>query len=99
MIVPNCPSGVVFHREDFLHDAFEVDNFLAKYAEGNFEMLRDELGMYLQVLRVAMIELVKLAINLRSIIPRKVASFVLIVSKCQLIFGHVLGQFLNHYMV
>ena len=58
MIVPNCPSGVVFHREDFLHDAFTVDNFLAKYAEGNFEMLRDELGMYLQVLRVAMIELI-----------------------------------------
>ena len=58
MIVPNCPSGVIFHREDFLHDGFSVDGFLAKYGESNFEMLRDELGMYLQVLRVAMIELI-----------------------------------------
>ena len=58
MIVPNCPSGLIFHREDFLHDGFTVDGFLAKYGESNFEMLRDELGMYLQVLRVAMIELI-----------------------------------------
>ena len=59
MIVPPCPSGVVFCREDFLYDAFNIDGFLAKYA-GNFglEVLRDELGMYLQVLRVAMIELI-----------------------------------------
>ena len=59
MIVPSCPSGVVFCREDFLYDAFNIDGFLAKYA-GNFglEVLRDELGMYLQVLRVAMIELI-----------------------------------------
>mgnify|MGYP001173784982 FL=1 len=58
MIVPNCPTGLIFHREDFLHDGFTVDGFLAKYGESNFEMLRDELGMYLQVLRVAMIELI-----------------------------------------
>ena len=58
MIVPNCPSGLIFHREDFLHDGFTVDGFLAKYGESNFEMLRDELGMYLQVLRVAMIKLI-----------------------------------------
>jgi hypothetical protein len=59
MIVPPCPTGVVFNREDFLQDNFNIDGFLAKYA-GTFglEMLRDELGMYLQVLRVAMIELI-----------------------------------------
>ncbi len=59
MIVPACPAGVIFHREDFLETDFDIDKFLAKYA-GNFglETLRDDLGMYLQVLRVAMIELI-----------------------------------------
>ena len=59
MIVPPVPKTVVFCREDFLHENFNIDGFLAKYA-GNYglEVLRDELGMYLQVLRVAMIELI-----------------------------------------
>ena len=59
LIVPPCPTGVVFCREDFLHDGFNIDGFLAKYAGNHgLEVLRDELGMYLQVLRVAMIELI-----------------------------------------
>ena len=50
MIVPACPTGVVFLKEDFLNDEFEIDSFLGRYA-GNFglETLRDDLGMYLQV--------------------------------------------------
>ena len=48
-IVPSCPSGVVFNKDDFLDKEFEVDQFLARYA-GSFglETLRDDLGMYLQ---------------------------------------------------
>jgi len=59
LIVPPCPAGVSFHKEDFLHEGFNVDGFLARYA-GNIglDILRDDLGMYLQVLRVAMIELI-----------------------------------------
>ena len=59
LIVPSCPAGVAFHKEDFLHEGFNVDGFLARYA-GNYglDSLRDDLGMYLQVLRVAMIELI-----------------------------------------
>ena len=50
LIVPPCPAGVAFHKEDFLHEGFNVDGFLARYA-GNYglDSLRDDLGMYLQV--------------------------------------------------
>ena len=50
LIVPSCPAGVAFHKEDFLHEGFNVDGFLARYA-GNYglDSLRDDLGMYLQV--------------------------------------------------
>ena len=43
--------ALMFHCQDFLHDGFTINGFLAKF----FEMHRDELGMYLQVVRVAMI--------------------------------------------
>lgn len=59
IIVPSCPSGVVFQKDDFLGSAFDIDAFLASYAgTSGLESLRDDLGMYLQVLRVAMIELI-----------------------------------------
>ena len=59
LIVPPCPAGVVFSREDFLSNDFAVDDFMAKFAgHVGLEALRDDLGMYLQVLRVAMIELI-----------------------------------------
>lgn len=59
IIVPSCPSGVVFQKDDFLGTTFDIDAFLASYAgTSGLESLRDDLGMYLQVLRVAMIELI-----------------------------------------
>lgn len=73
-IVPECPRGVSggtmsIRREDFLQENFSVDSFLTRWnathhhTQGNdpsksLETLRDELGLYLKVLRSAMIELI-----------------------------------------
>ena len=55
-VVPACPRGLAFTREDFLVDGFSIDGFLAKAAataEGDcsLERIRDDLGIYLKVLR------------------------------------------------
>ena len=33
-VVPACPKGLAFTREDFLDDDFTIDGFLAKAAVG-----------------------------------------------------------------
>ena len=52
-VVPACPAGLAFRKEDFLHSDFTVDGFLScTMASGNdigLERLRDDLGLYLKV--------------------------------------------------
>jgi len=63
-VVPACPRGLSFSREDFLVDDFSVDSFLAKVTavngteDASLERIRDDLGIYLKVLRSSMIELI-----------------------------------------
>ncbi len=68
-VVPACPQGLTINREQFLADKFSPDSFLAQWsasaaaASGSgrprtLETLRDDLGIYLKVLRSAMIELI-----------------------------------------
>ena len=52
-VVPACPAGLAFQRQDFLSADFTVDGFLSRtMASGNgvdLERLRDDLGVYLKV--------------------------------------------------
>ena len=52
-VVPICPSGLAFNRDDFLSPDFSVDGFLSRtMTSGNdigLERLRDDLGVYLKV--------------------------------------------------
>ena len=52
-VVPACPTGLAFQRQDFLRVDFTVDSFLSRtMASGNdvgLERLRDDLGVYLKV--------------------------------------------------
>ena len=52
-VVPPCPTGLAFQREDFLRADFTVDSFLSRtMTSGNdvgLERLRDDLGVYLKV--------------------------------------------------
>ena len=52
-VVPACPSGLAFNKQDFLHSDFTVDGFLSRtMTSGNdvgLERLRDDLGLYLKV--------------------------------------------------
>ena len=52
-VVPACPSGLAFNRDDFLSPGFSVDGFLSRtMTSGNdigLERLRDDLGVYLKV--------------------------------------------------
>jgi len=58
-VVPACPKGLVFAKQDFLRPDFSIDSFLAKCtANSSLERVRDDLGIYLKVLRSSMIELI-----------------------------------------
>ena len=61
-IVPACPPGLCINKGDFLKQDFSVDNFFIEMGvrEGGagLDVLRDDLGMYLKVLRSSMIELI-----------------------------------------
>ena len=52
-VVPACPTGLAFNKQDFLHSDFTVDGFLSRtMTSGNdvgLERLRDDLGLYLKV--------------------------------------------------
>lgn len=57
--LPPAPRGLCFDRNDFVKTNFSVDNFLAEHQDvASLETMRDDLGMYLKVLRLAMIELI-----------------------------------------
>ena len=62
IIVPACPPGLCIHKGDFLKHDFSVDNFFIEVGvrEGGagLDVLRDDLGIYLKVLRSSMIELI-----------------------------------------
>ncbi|XP_071513225.1 conserved oligomeric Golgi complex subunit 2 [Panulirus ornatus] len=54
-------SSLCFEKEDFMKDGFSVDNFVRVHqaaGSGGLESLRDDLGVYLKILRNAMIELI-----------------------------------------
>jgi len=59
-IVPPCPVGLCITNHDFLKQDFSVDNFFIEQSvrETALETLRDDLGIYLKVLRSSMIELI-----------------------------------------
>ena len=61
-IVPACPPGLSINKGDFLKQDFSVDKFFIEVGvrEGGagLDVLRDDLGMYLKVLRSSMIELI-----------------------------------------
>ena len=52
-VVPACPGGLGFRREDFLRADFTVDSFLSRAmgsgSDVGLERLRDDLGVYLKV--------------------------------------------------
>ena len=54
-VVPHCPGGLAFRREDFLRADFTVDSFLSRTmgsgSDIGLERLRDDLGVYLKVRR------------------------------------------------
>ncbi|KAK3923073.1 Conserved oligomeric Golgi complex subunit 2 [Frankliniella fusca] len=57
--LPDGPKDLCFSKYDFMKTPFSVDEFLQnqrKYA--NLEIMRDDLGVYLKVLRSSMIELI-----------------------------------------
>ena len=61
-IVPACPPGLCINKGDFLKQDFSVDKFFIEVGvrEGGagLDVLRDDLGIYLKVLRSSMIELI-----------------------------------------
>ncbi|XP_023953320.1 conserved oligomeric Golgi complex subunit 2 [Bicyclus anynana] len=57
--LPPAPRGLCFDRNDFVKTSFSVDSFLADHHNvASLETMRDDLGVYLKVLRLAMIELI-----------------------------------------
>jgi len=58
--VPPCPQGLCISRADFLRTDFTVDKFFIEQSirETPLDNLRDDLGLYLKVLRSSMIELI-----------------------------------------
>ncbi|XP_034833790.1 conserved oligomeric Golgi complex subunit 2 [Maniola hyperantus] len=57
--LPPAPRGLCFDRNDFVKTSFSVDSFLAEHHNvASLETMRDDLGVYLKVLRLAMIELI-----------------------------------------
>lgn len=74
--LPAAPPELCFDKNEFAKSAFSVDEFLHAHRNGcTMETMRDDLGVYLKVLRSAMIELinedyadfVNLASNLRGL--------------------------------
>merc|ERR1719278_685306 len=58
--VPPCPQGLSITKADFLRPDFTVDKFFIEQSvrETPLDSLRDDLGIYLKVLRSSMIELI-----------------------------------------
>ncbi|PSN46904.1 hypothetical protein C0J52_15286 [Blattella germanica] len=57
--LPVGPNDLCFDKNEFIKKSFSVDHFLQNHRKkANLETLRDDLGIYLKVLRSAMIELI-----------------------------------------
>ncbi|XP_058129216.1 conserved oligomeric Golgi complex subunit 2 [Anopheles ziemanni] len=57
--LPAGPASLCFDKNEFMKKTFSVDEFLHENRNaGSLEIIRDDLGMYLKVLRSAMIELI-----------------------------------------
>lgn len=57
--LPTEPNDLCFDKKEFIKKSFSVDQFLQNHhKKANLETLRDDLGVYLKVLRSAMIELI-----------------------------------------
>lgn len=57
--LPVGPNDLCFDKNEFIKKSFSVDQFLQNHRKKtNLETLRDDLGVYLKVLRSAMIELI-----------------------------------------
>ncbi|XP_063976879.1 conserved oligomeric Golgi complex subunit 2 [Diachasmimorpha longicaudata] len=57
--LPRAPEDLSFKSSDFIAPDFDVDNFLHDHRKlATLETMRDDLGVYLKILRSAMIELI-----------------------------------------
>uniref|UniRef100_A0A336N970 Conserved oligomeric Golgi complex subunit 2 n=1 Tax=Culicoides sonorensis TaxID=179676 RepID=A0A336N970_CULSO len=57
--LPVGPSDLCFDTSEFMKESFSADEFLHNYRNAaSLEQMRDDLGMYLKVLRNSMIELI-----------------------------------------
>lgn len=57
--LPPGPAEICFDKNEFMRSAFSVDDFLHDHRNAaTLETMRDDLGIYLKVLRSAMIELI-----------------------------------------
>ncbi|XP_011310005.1 conserved oligomeric Golgi complex subunit 2 [Fopius arisanus] len=57
--LPRAPEDLCFKSSDFIAPDFDVDNFLHDHRKlATLETMRDDLGVYLKILRSAMIELI-----------------------------------------
>ncbi|XP_015595629.1 conserved oligomeric Golgi complex subunit 2 isoform X2 [Cephus cinctus] len=57
--LPRAPKELMFNEHDFNEKDFDVDKFLQEHRKNaSLETMRDDLGIYLKVLRSAMIELI-----------------------------------------
>ncbi|XP_001849724.2 conserved oligomeric Golgi complex subunit 2 [Culex quinquefasciatus] len=57
--LPAGPAELCFDKNEFMKKTFSVDEFLHENRNaGSLEIIRDDLGVYLKVLRSAMIELI-----------------------------------------
>ncbi|XP_053692668.1 conserved oligomeric Golgi complex subunit 2 [Sabethes cyaneus] len=57
--LPAGPADLCFDKNEFMKKTFSVDEFLHENRNaGSLEIIRDDLGLYLKVLRSAMIELI-----------------------------------------
>ncbi|CAD7092100.1 unnamed protein product [Hermetia illucens] len=57
--LPAAPPELCFDKNEFMKKTFSVDDFLHEHRNAaSLEIMRDDLGIYLKVLRSAMIELI-----------------------------------------
>ncbi|XP_066594880.1 conserved oligomeric Golgi complex subunit 2 [Prorops nasuta] len=57
--LPKAPKDLCFTEHDFIEDNFDVDTFLQNHRKNvKLEAMRDDLGIYLKLLRSAMIDLI-----------------------------------------
>uniref|UniRef100_A0A1B6C3H8 Conserved oligomeric Golgi complex subunit 2 n=1 Tax=Clastoptera arizonana TaxID=38151 RepID=A0A1B6C3H8_9HEMI len=58
-LITKVPTDLCFNCNEFTKESFSVDQFLQDHRnKANLETMRDDLGIYLKVLRSAMIELI-----------------------------------------